>query len=239
MSISIGAETDNKVLIDALKYTSDIVVSLTEKIGVQEQKILQLEQIIYELKNELKTDVQKHDRKIVDMDKNINTLKKSVNDLTNYINNNDIQSNNYDKTNEDSNVDFEILSKTVKDLSSNLNLELDLETINNTICNTTMVSDVTSFNNEDIDNFKKNKATNLVQNLIKQKLELEKKINGFVEDKSGTIGSGIQSVQTSQSNQAQTIQNTQSKQIIQTSNDNTNQTDINAIRRKKNFARRF
>lgn len=231
MSISLSAETDNKVLIDALKYTSDIVVSLTEKMDIQEKKISQLEELIYELKNELKLNVQKHDKKIVEMDKNINMIKKSVNDLTNYVNNNDVISNNYEKHNEDSTVDFEILSKTVKDLSSNLNLELDLETINNTICNGTMVSDVTSFNNEDIDNFKKNKATNLVQNLIKQKIELEKKINGFMDDKSSSnIG-----IQQSQSQSLQQT-NVNTKQIVQ---ENLNNQDINAIRRKKNFARRF
>ena len=64
MSISLSAETDNKVLIDALKYTSDIVVSLTEKMDIQEKKISQLEELIYELKNELKLNVQKKLRMI-------------------------------------------------------------------------------------------------------------------------------------------------------------------------------
>ena len=63
MSVLVNPDQDNKVLIDALKYTSDIVVSLTEKISLQDQKISQLEKIIIDLKNDIKTEFQKNEKK--------------------------------------------------------------------------------------------------------------------------------------------------------------------------------
>ncbi len=232
MSILVNPEQDNKVLVDALKYTSDIVVSLTEKISTQEQKISQLEKIIIDLKNDIKSEFQKNDKKINNIFDKLNDFEKNV---SNYNSNGNIQVNNILESNNDSNIDFEILSQTVKDLTSGLNL--DLETINNTICNTTMVSDVTSFNNEDINNFKKNKASSLVQNLIKQKMELEKKINSLVDNQTN-----IPNQSQNSSNQNITQSNSKNSSII-VENDKQNSTqtnpDINAIRKKKNFARRF
>jgi hypothetical protein len=228
MSILVNPEQDNKVLIDALKYTSDIVVSLTEKISIQDQKISQLEKIIIDLKNDIKSEFQKNDKKVNNIYDKLNDLEKNTLDYNNYESNNMIDNNLNDFNNlNDSNVDFEILSQTVKDLTSGLNL--DIETINNTICNTTAVSDITSFNNDDINNFKKNKASNLVQNLIKQKLELEKKINGLVDNPNVS------------NNQTLNIKNNSNILIENDKTQNSSQQnlDINAIRKKKNFARRF
>lgn len=233
MSILVNPEQDNKVLIDALKYTSDIVVSLTEKISTQEQTISQLEKIIIDLKNDIKSEFQKNDKKINNIFDKLNDFEKNIP----HNNNSNAQVGNISESNNDSNIDFEILSQTVKDLTSGLNL--DLETINNTICNTTMVSDVTSFNNEDINNFKKNKASSLVQNLIRQKMEIEKKINSLADNQTNQPN---QSNQSNQSNQNQIISNNKNSSII-VENDKQNSTqnnmDINAIRKKKNFARRF
>jgi uncharacterized coiled-coil protein SlyX len=243
MSILVNPEQDNKVLIDALKYTSDIVVSLTEKISIQDQKISQLEKIIIDLKNDIKSEFQKNDKKVNNIYDKLNNLEKNTLDYNNYGSNNMIDNNLNNLNNfNDSNVDFEILSQTVKDLTSGLNL--DIETINNTICNTTAVSDITSFNNDDINNFKKNKASNLVQNLIKQKLELEKKINGLVDNpnvsNNQTINMKnnsnilIENDKTQNSSQQNSSQQNSSQQ-----NSGQQNPDINAIRKKKNFARRF
>lgn len=231
MSGLVNPEQDNKVLIDALKYTSDIVVSLTEKISLQEQKINQLEKIIIDLKNDTKFEFQKNEKKI-------NNIFDKLNDFERDSNQNSLFKDNTQKnqdTNSESNIDFEILSQTMKDLTSGLNLNLDLETINNTICNSTMVSDVTSFNNEDITNFKKNKASNLVQNLIKQKLDLEKKINTFI-DNQNTGNSQVSTNIKNTSNSNIIIENDKDKNTSQSIQNNI---DINAIRKKKNFARRF
>ncbi len=35
-------ENENKVLIDALKYTSDIIVSITDKMNSQEEKLIEM-----------------------------------------------------------------------------------------------------------------------------------------------------------------------------------------------------
>ncbi len=230
MSVLVNPEQDNKVLIDALKYTSDIVVSLTEKISIQEQKISQLEKIIIDLKNDTKSEFQKNERKINSIFDKINDLEKSPNQ--NFV----INENKNKDPNSESNIDFEILSQTMKDLTSGLNL--DLETINNTICNSTMVSDVTSFNNEDIADLKKNKASNLVQNLIKQKMELEKKINSFIDNQnSGNSGNSSSSLTVkNQPSSNIYVENDKEKNTLQSTQNNI---DINAIRKKKNFARRF
>ncbi len=227
MSVLVNQEQDNKVLIDALKYTSDIVVSLTEKISIQEQKISQLEKIIIDLKNDTKSEFQQNERKINSIFDKINDLEKSPNQ--NFV----INENKNKDPNSESNIDFEILSQTMKDLTSGLNL--DLETINNTICNSTMVSDVTSFNNEDIADLKKNKASNLVQNLIKQKMELEKKINSFIDNQNSGNSSGSLTVKNQPSSNIY-VENDKEKNTLQSTQNNI---DINAIRKKKNFARRF
>jgi hypothetical protein len=165
----------------------------------------------------------KNDKKINNIYDKFNDFEKNVFDYNNSGSNNIIENNNIN----DSNIDFEILSQTVKDLTSGLNL--DIETINNTICNTTVNSDITSFNNEDINNFKKNKASTLVQNLIKQKLELEKKINGLVDNPNVS------------NNQTPNTKNNSNILIENDKTPNSGQQnpDINAIRKKKNFARRF
>ncbi len=232
MSVLVNPEQDNKVLIDALKYTSDIVVSLTEKISLQEQKISQLEKIIIDLKNDTKSEFQKNEKKINNIFDKLNDFERGANQNFVFKEN----SNKNQDANSESNIDFEILSQTMKDLTSGLNL--DLETINNTICNSTMVSDVTSFNNEDIADLKKNKASNLVQNLIKQKIELEKKINTFIDNQNtGNTGNSSGSVGVkNQSSSNIYVENDKEKNTLQSTQNNI---DINAIRKKKNFARRF
>jgi hypothetical protein len=238
-----NSEQDNKVLIDALKYTSDIVVSLTEKISAQEQKISQLENIIIDLKNDIKSELHKNEKKVNNIFDKISEVEKSLSKQNNYSNNanNSNNSNNTNNVNnndsgEDSNLDFEILSQTVKDLNSNLNLELDLETLNNTICNSTMLSEVSSFNLNDITGIKKNKVNNLVQSLIKQKLELEKKINSGSGD---TLNKNNGLINTNGSNVSNLTNPSTNENSNTNANTNANQQDINAIRRKKNFARKF
>ncbi len=238
-----NSEQDNKVLIDALKYTSDIVVSLTEKISAQEQKISQLENIIIDLKNDIKSELHKNEKKVNNIFDKISEVEKSLSKQNNYSNNanNSNNSNNTNNVNnndsgEDSNLDFEILSQTVKDLNSNLNLELDLETLNNTICNSTMLSEVSSFNLNDITGIKKNKVNNLVQSLIKQKLELEKKINNGSGD---TLNKNNGLINTNGSNASNLTNPSTNENSNTNTNANSNQQDINAIRRKKNFARKF
>lgn len=233
----MSPEQNYQVLLDALKYTSDIVVTLTEKNTINENKINSQENKIISLENKT-TYLEKifsEQRNLVN--KNNNMLNEFDNKIT-LLEKNIISSINKDnlllKNNEKSNVDLDFLSQSINDLNqlkdrlilnSNSNEELDIETINNTICNSTLLSDVTSFNIEDIDKFKKQKtATSLVENLIKRKQEIEDKIIGL----------------TSNSNPSIIIENDQSgdNKDSKDSKDSKN-IDLNAIRRKKNFARKF
>ncbi len=246
---NLGQEPSNQALVDALKYTSDIIVTLTDKINNQDLKINFLEKTIIEQKNI----ISKNQNDILELNKKMSLTEKK---LLLFINkeiltskSQSVLNDNVDikelknKENQKNNLEFEFLTQTINDLSSGLGIdglnqieeldEIDLETINNTLCNTTMVSDVTSFNNEDIELIKKQKATSIVENLIRRKQELEKKINGV----------NNQSNQPNQPNQ-NNLTNT-SKILIDTgksteqNNDNKPSQDINAIRRKKNFARKF
>jgi hypothetical protein len=212
MSNQISVEQNYQVLLDALKYTSDIVVTLTEKNSINENKITYLEKIILEQKNIL----DKNNTMIIDLGKKITMLEKNI-----------ISSINKDKllieNNVKPNVNLEFLSQSINELNelkekliSNYTDDIDIETINNTICNATILSEVSSFNIEDIEKFKKQKsATSLVENLIKRKQEIENKINGLA------------------SNPSIIIENEKSLDTKDSKN------DLNAIRRKKNFAKKF
>ncbi len=236
-------ENSNQALVDALKYTSDIIITLTEKINSQDNKISFFEKNIIDQKNI----ISKNQNDILELNKKIFTLEKSVLLLISSKNNNG-NTTRIDKSKD--NIEFEFLSQTLQELGSNPeNLEvieslfgndsniknlldqdkLDLETLNNTICNTTLVSDVTSFNIEDIEKLKKQKATNLVENLIKKKQELETKINGI---NGNGLDNNLNTVQTVQTNNSNVL-------IEQNKTDTKSNQDLNAVRRKKNFARRF
>jgi len=212
MSNQISVEQNYQVLLDALKYTSDIVVTLTDKNSINENKITKLEKNILEQKNIL----DKNNSMIIDLGKKITMLEKNI-----------ISSINKDKllieNNVKPNVNLEFLSQSINELNelkekliSNYTDDIDIETINNTICNATILSEVSSFNIEDIEKFKKQKsATSLVENLIKRKQEIENKINGLA------------------SNPSIIIENEKSLDTKDSKN------DLNAIRRKKNFAKKF
>lgn len=244
----LSQEQNYQVLLDALKYTSDIVVTLTEKntinenrIGSQENKITTLENKILYL-----------EKVVVDHKNQFNKNNNIIEDLTNKISHlekNIISSINKDallvKNNEKSNVDLEFLSQSINELNqlkdklsqnniSISNEELDLETINNTLCNATLLSDVTSFNIEDIEKFKKQKAaTSLVENLIKRKQELENKITGLQNGSINTNVSVNTNDNTNNSNPSIIVENDNQKELKDKNS------DLNAIRRKKNFARKF
>ncbi len=230
-------EQNYQVLLDALKYTSDIVVTLTEKNSINENKIAELEKIIKEHKNF----IQKNNKSIEELEKKLIGVEKNI-----------VTSVNRDllliKNNQKSNI--ELLSKTNTNNTQNnltsrievsddmdLQDELDLETINNTICNTGLLSDVTSFNFEEVEKIKKQKAaTSLVETLIRKKQELENKINDLTSH---------HSTQDNKSKELATViieKDNKSKEsnekTIEDSKDNKN-IDLNAIRRKKNFARKF
>jgi hypothetical protein len=202
MNISNVYEQDHQVLVDALKYTSDIVVSLTNKLSKNEEKIMTLEKELNDYKN-------KTDKKFIEFNKKISNFDKtsllSSNNKILIENDNDLHSN------------FELLSQTCADINSNGDI-IDYETFTNTLCNTTMMSEATS----NLDDFKKDKATTIVQNLIKQKLELEKKINGLVDN----------NIVENNTNTNKINNDNEDDQIIASKN-------LNAIRKKKNFARRF
>jgi hypothetical protein len=212
MSNQISVEQNYQVLLDALKYTSDIVVTLTEKNSINENKITYLEKIILEQKNIL----DKNNTMIIDLGKKITMLEKNI-----------ISSINKDKllieNNVKPNINLEFLSQSINELNelkekltSNYTDDIDIETINNTICNATILSEVSSFNIEDIEKFKNQKsATSLVENLIKRKQEIENKINGLT------------------SNPSIIIENEKSLDTKDSKN------DLNAVRRKKNFAKKF
>jgi hypothetical protein len=226
-------EQNYQVLLDALKYTSDIVVTLTEKNSINENKIAELEKIIKEQKNLIGKNhksIEELEKKLIGVEKNIVT---SVNrDLLLIKNNQKSNIELLSKTN--SNTQKNLTSRIEVEDDMDLQEELDLETINNTICNTGILSDVTSFNLEEVDKIKKQKAaTSLVETLIRKKQELENKINDLTSN------------QDNKSKEFATIiieKDNKSKdhndKTIEESKDNKN-VDLNAIRRKKNFARKF
>lgn len=251
-------EQNYQVLLDALKYTSDIVVTLTEKNTLNENKItneekknnshenkiLILEKIVQEQKNMINKNtkiIEEFGKKILQVEKNITLLiKNNSKSNTDFVSKtiNSKNSNTNTNTNSKIELDTEFDTELNNELNSNSNSDIfDLETINNTINNTNILSDVTSFNLEEIENFKKQKtATSLVENLIKRKQELENKINDLTSnpDKSQN------------SKNSQNSQNSQksSNSLIKSFEDDKEEKDsktfdINAIRRKKNFARKF
>ena len=204
-------EQNYQVLLDALKYTSDIVVTLTEKntlnenkissqenkISSQESKITILEKIAQEQKNMINKNtklIEELGKKILQVEKNSKTISKNTNTNTN--------------TNTNNKIEFD--TEFDNELNSNSDI-FDLETINNTINNTNILSDVTSFNLEEIENFKKQKtATSLVENLIKRKQELENKINDL------TSNPDLNKSQNSQNSQnSKNSQNSQNSQNLQ------------------------
>ena len=62
-------ETDQLVLVDTLKYTSEIVVALTTKIGIQEDEINKLNNKIYNLEKNYKNIIKKI--KLLEINKNV------------------------------------------------------------------------------------------------------------------------------------------------------------------------
>jgi hypothetical protein len=238
-------EQNYQVLLDALKYTSDIVVTLTEKNSINENKIAELEKNI----KEQKYLIGKNNKSFEELEKKLIGVEKNI-----------IGSVNRDllliKNNKKSNI--ELLSKTNSNTKNNLTSrievedgmdlqeELDLETINNTICNTGLLSDVTSFNLEEVDKIKKQKAaTSLVETLIRKKQELENKINDLTSNQDNKSNQSNQSNQDNKSKELATViigKDNKSKVhndiTIEESKDN-KIIDLNAIRRKKNFARKF
>jgi hypothetical protein len=233
-------EQNYQVLLDALKYTSDIVVTLTEKNSINENKIAELEKIIKEQKNLIAKNhksIEELEKKLIGVEKNIVT---SVNrDLLLIKNNQKSNIELLSKTNSNSNSNSNSNNLTSRiEVTDDMDLqeELDLETINNTICNTGLLSDVTSFNLEEVEKVKKQKAaTSLVETLIRKKQELENKINDLTSH---------QSNQDNKSKEFATViiekdnKSKDAEKTIEESKDNKN-IDLNAIRRKKNFARKF
>ncbi len=233
-------EQNYQVLLDALKYTSDIVVTLTEKNTINESKIATLEKLVQEQKNL----INKNNKLVEELEKKLSHVEKNI-----------ITSINKDllliKNNQKSNI--ELLSKTATTKSNskielendynfdsnnndnNTNEDFDTETINNTICNTTLLSDVTSFNLEEIEKIKKQKAaTSLVETLIRKKKELENQINDLTTN---TDTPPLLNTKSSKSvNKEKETIVVEEEKVIEPE---TKTVDLNAIRRKKNFARKF
>ncbi len=233
-------EQNYQVLLDALKYTSDIVVTLTEKNTINESKIATLEKLVQDQKNS----INKNNKLVEELEKKLSHVEKNI-----------ITSINKDllliKNNQKSNI--ELLSKTTTNKSkskielendynfdsnnndNNTNEDFDTETLNNTICNTTMLSDVTSFNLEEIEKIKKQKAaTSLVETLIRKKKELENQINDLTTntDTPPLLTKSSKSL----NKEKETIVVEEEEKVTEP---DTKTIDLNAIRRKKNFARKF
>ena len=237
-------EQNYQVLLDALKYTSDIVVTLTEKNTVNENKISNLEKNIIEQKNI----INKNTKLMEDLSKKILLVEKNI---TTSINKDLLLLKNNSKSNTD------LLSKSSNSIPNNkieleetdLNEDFDEETFNNTINNTNLLSEVTSFNLEDIEKLKKQKtATSLVENLIKRKQELENKINDLTSNPDLSKLTSTKSISTksisTKSTSTKSNNNLSNVIIIEEDKENellkdSKSVDLNAIRRKKNFARKF
>ena len=76
-------DNEYKILIDALKYTSEIIISLTEKLSNQENKIILLEKIINDHNNILI----KNDKQLIEIQKYIEDNYKITNDTNKKLNN--------------------------------------------------------------------------------------------------------------------------------------------------------
>jgi hypothetical protein len=224
-------EQNYQVLLDALKYTSDIVVTLTEKNTLNENKISNLEKTVLEQKNL----INKNTKLIEELGKKILLVEKNI---TTSINKDLLIKKNNSKSSTDLFSKSLITNSKIEFEETNFNEDnedFDEETINNTINNTNLLSEVTSFNLEDIEKFKKQKtATSLVENLIKRKQELENKINDLTSNPDLS--------KSSKSNKSNN--NTSNVIIIEEDKENelskdSKTVDLNAIRRKKNFARKF
>lgn len=224
-------EQNYQVLLDALKYTSDIVVTLTEKNTLNENKISNLEKTVLEQRNI----INKNTKLIEDLGKKILLVEKNI---TTSINKDLLIKKNNSKSSTDLFSKSLITNSKIEFEETNFNEDnedFDEETINNTINNTNLLSEVTSFNLEDIEKLKKQKtATSLVENLIKRKQELENKINDLTSNPDLS--------KSSKSNKSNN--NTSNVIIIEEDKENelskdSKTVDLNAIRRKKNFARKF
>lgn len=192
IKINENNDTEYKILIDALKYTSDIIITLTDKISIQEDKIYNLEQI---MDDQIKLH-NKNDKIILELNNKLKNINKIEKKLYNYVENkskfesNDEESSQIEESSDnrnyrkdelknivtkdyikdtvryDTNLDFEIITQTMKDLTDKMN----------------EVTDISLVNPKEIEQIKKERTNILVDTLLKQKINLDKKLNDLTLD---------------------------------------------------------
>jgi len=222
IKINENNDTEYKILIDALNYTSDIIITLTDKISIQEDKIYNLEQI---MDDQIKLH-NKNDKIILELNNKLKNINKIEKKLYNYVENkskfesDDEESSQVEESSNkitkdyikdtvryDTNLDFEIITQTMKDLTDKIN----------------EVTDISLVNPKEIEQIKKERTNILVDTLIKQKINLDKKLNDLTVDNNNHNKTNINS---------QKIDINNEKAV------NTTQ-EILINRRRNNFVRKF
>ena len=159
--MNVFNENEQNAMIDALKYTSDVVSELTLKINNQDDEISYLKNKVILIETEVNKILQKLTIK------NIKT--KNYSNLE--LNTEDVESTKIiPKTNDNKNLDFLNKNKDEEDFNDSSNSYNDIKSKN---------FEVTSIGDTEINKLRKLKAGQLVDKLIQKKNE----INNIIEHK--------------------------------------------------------
>lgn len=223
-----------KILIDALKYTSNIIVDLTNKLTSQEEKINNLENKILKIQkltmeNNIKlksininkiyefiTNFENNNNVIIDNNDNISEFLVENNNYNKKFNN---KYDNYKYDNNKSNND-----KSNNDKSMNQSLNLDKNKIDKLICSIV-------------------KRKNLLEEKIENKNVLESKIDYVIEtgkNETNERDENSKYVET-KSNKELTYYEQEQEKITNAQNNDLNKANniLKQIRKRSNFARKF
>lgn len=218
---------DLKILIDALKYTSNLIVDITDKLTEQDKKIDKLEKTIISIQNTLRT---------------LNTIQNS--------NTSKINAKLNHKHNEEELKSFIIEKKNTQ--SKNVNN--DINTNNTNYTNNTKIGQSEIYLGEN--NFEnKNRIDKLISSIVKKKKMLNDEINDeknllgekslltdynlTQQDNKTNLSSGIDfTIKTANQNNSKTL-NDMEKETKQTQEAKEIVNTLKNIRKKTNFARRL
>jgi HD-GYP domain-containing protein (c-di-GMP phosphodiesterase class II) len=241
--INKSENNDLKILIDALKYTSNIIVDLTNKLNEQENKINKIEN-------------------------SINTLKKEYIELNSKISfNQNNNSNNFNSTlftekliKNERNIENDTECDQIATyLLSKNNDSDDYNKINNKLKDSIfkdknkinkLINSIVKKKNSLNDIIENNKEKSLLTEYNLNEIDYEQKYNFYEEKDKNIQGSNanvntITNANTNANTNTNTIINTNTNANTNTNtnanlniNENTNE-NLKNIRRKSNFARRF
>lgn len=158
----MGEQENNeiKILIDALKYTSNIIVDLTNKLTLQEEKISQLENKFIKIQKILVENNLK--LKTIDFDKLIKILSSDNINKINNTNNTNNTNTNTNINNNDDNDDDKISKYIIEKNNNNKQEHLTQSNVQNKLSN--IIGD-------------KTKIDKLIGSIVKRKNDLNQLIN--------------------------------------------------------------